>query len=377
MNDGRVRFAVIGHGWRADFYFNLARQLPSRFHCVGAVTRGDRAGRAVESTWAVPTFRTVDDLVAHTDPEVFVTCVPPSANREVIGELVGRGLVTLSETPPAHDLDDLRRTWADVGTSELVQVAEQHPFLPSVAAVRTLIHSGQLGTTSSASVSWTHNYHAMAMLRTVLGPGGERVKVQAVASTWPLREGPDRDGWPEQVETRPTQQVLALLDFGSATGVYDFTGGQWFNPLRVRSLRVQGSLGAVTDRAVIRSVGGSSTARSIIDRRHLGDDGELEGFDLDTLSVDGTIVYRNPYRGARMSDEEIAIATCLEATSRWGRGEGPPPYPLADACQDHLLGLTIHQAARTCQPVVTDPQPWSEHLQGAMAPRTMTREARQ
>lgn len=371
MSGDAIRYAVVGHGWRADFYFALARQLPSRLHCVGAVTRGKDAGRTVELAWSVPTFRTIDDLLAHTDPEVVVTCVPRSANRELVGDLVGRGFVTLSETPPARDVDDLHRLWADVGVRGLVQVAEQHPFLPSVAAVRSLIRSGRLGTTSSAAVSWTHDYHAMAMLRTVLAETGLSVRVQAIASTWPLLEGPDRDGWPTPVEIRPTEQIVALLDFGTATAVYDFTDGQWFNPLRVRTLHVQGSLGSITNRAVVHSVGGSSTARSIIDRRHLGDDGELEGFDLDTLSLDGAIVYRNPYRGARMSDEEIAIATCLEATGRWGRNEGPPPYPLADACQDQLLGLIIHQAARTGQPVVTDSQPWSEHLQGAMPPPAM------
>lgn len=369
-----MSYAVVGHGWRADFYFNLARQLPSRFRCVGAVTRADDAGRLVESAWAVPTFRTLDGLLAQTDPEVVVTCVPRTANREVVVDLVKRGVGVLSETPPAQDSDDLRRLWAVVGASGLVQVAEQHPFLPSVAAVRSIIRSGWLGITSSARVSWTHDYHAMSMLRTVLGTTGIHAKVHAVESTWALLEGPSRDGWPDQPEIRPTKQTVALLDFGDATAVYDFTDGQWFNPLRARSLHVQGSLGAVSDRSIVRSVGGSSTARSTLDRRHLGDDGELEGFDLDTLSLDGTIVYRNTYRGARMSDEEIAIATCLEATGRWRRGKGPPPYSLADACQDHLLGLAVHHAARTGQPVVTEAQPWADHLLGAMPPPAITRE---
>lgn len=368
MSSDCLTYAVVGHGWRADFYFALARRLPALFKCVGAVTRKEEAGLAVESTWGVPSFRSIEDLFAQTQPEVVVTCVPRSANREVVTHLVGRGAATLSETPPAQDVDDLRRLWTDVGASGLVQVAEQHPFLPSVAALRSLISSGRLGTPSSASVSWTHDYHAIAMLRAVLGVSGVPAMVQAVASTWPLLEGPDRAGWPQGVEIKPTQQTLALLDFSGATGVYDFTDGQWFNPLRLRSLHIQGSLGSATNRAMVRNVGGRETARSVIDRRHLGNDGELGGFDLDTLTCEGATIYKNPYQGARLSDEEIAIATCLDATGRWVRGEGPPPYPLADACQDQLLALAIHEAAKFKQPVVTEVQPWAGHLGGAMAP---------
>ena len=94
-------------------------------------------------------------------------------------------------------------------------------------------------------------------------------------------------------------------------------------------------------------------------RRQTGLDGDLEGADLDTVTWAGRTLYRNPYRGARLADEEIAIATLLERTAAWRRGDGRPPYPLAQACQDHLLALAVAESAASGATVTTPVQPWA------------------
>jgi predicted dehydrogenase len=70
------------------------------------------------------------------------------------------------------------------------------------------------------------------------------------------------------------------------------------------------------------------------------------------------VLYRNPFLGLRLMDEEIAIASILTATAAWARDEGPAPYPLAEACQDHLVGLAIEESAVTGAAVETDTEPW-------------------
>ena len=85
--------------------------------------------------------------------------------------------------------------------------------------------------------------------------------------------------------------MSALIDFGEVTGTYDFSDGQWFNPLRPRSLVVRASRGAVADGTVVRNIGGTDVARSTIERRNLGEDGNLEGFDLDSITHEGVVIY--------------------------------------------------------------------------------------
>ena len=91
---------------------------------------------------------------------------------------------------------------------------------------------------------------------------------------------------------------------------------------------------------------------------------DLEGADLDTITWCGRTLYANPYRGTRLSDEEIAVADLLERTLRWRRRETAPPYPLAQGCQDQLLSLAIGEAAVTGLPVTTRAEPWAPGLAG-------------
>ena len=48
----------------------------------------------------------------------------------------------------------------------------------------------------------------------------------------------------------------------------------------------------------------------------------------------------------------------LVATAAWARDEGPAPYPLAEASQDHLVSLAIDEALATGCPVTTVVGPW-------------------
>jgi hypothetical protein len=94
-------------------------------------------------------------------------------------------------------------------------------------------------------------------------------------------------------------------------------------------------------------------------RSQLGHDLNLDGYDTEHLAFDGEVVYRNPFLGLRLMDEEIAIASIMTATAAWARDEGPAPYPLAEACQDHVIALAIDRSAATGTPVVTEPAPWA------------------
>jgi predicted dehydrogenase len=357
---GPVRLGVVGSGWRAEFFARLAGLLPEQLTLVGAAVRRPESAEQVAQRWKVPGYLSPAELIAHQHPDLVVSSVPWPVNPEVIGTLVEAGVPVLAETPPAPDAAGLRALWERVGARGLVQVAEQYLLMPGHAARRELVRLGVIGTPTSVQVSSTHGYHAVSMIRGLTEAGFGPVRVVATRHTAPLLDPLTRDGWTEAEEPGQATTTLATLDFGDGiSGLYDFTDNQWHNRLRARRIVVRGSLGEIVDDAVVRWGGPHTVLRGEIRRSQLGHDLNLDGFDTEHLSFDGEVVWRNPFLGLRLMDEEIAIARLLLDSATWARDAGPAPYPLAEACQDHLVSLAIDQAAESGQPVTTAEEAWS------------------
>jgi hypothetical protein len=53
------------------------------------------------------------------------------------------------------------------------------------------------------------------------------------------------------------------------------------------------------------------------------------------------------------------MATLLERTASWVRGEGPEPYPLAEGAQDQHLALAIEESAESDTTITTSCEAWS------------------
>jgi predicted dehydrogenase len=353
------RFGLVGTGWRADFFLRLAAALPSRFKVAAVATRDPAKGAAIEMAWPVPTVRSTDDLISKYRPDFVVASVNRVATPEVIETCVRQGMPVLAETPPALHRAAMRELWSRLSQPELVQVAEQYPYLPRLQALRALIDAGRLGDVTAAEVSWTHDYHAVAMLRSLLAAGFREATVTAQAFTAPVTESLGRAGWPDRTVLTDVTRTIALLNFGDLLGVYDFTDGQWFHPLMGRRITVRGTSGEVIDDRVTTLLDSRTPVTATLARRQTGIDGDLEGFDLDTIALGFDVLYRNPFQGARLSDEEIAIATMLDRMAGWVRASAAPPYPLAQACQDHVLALAIAEAAKESRPVTVSGEAWA------------------
>ncbi len=346
-----TKFAIVGSGWRAEYFWRLAAALDG-LTCVGVVSRAPK-------DLPVPVHLSLDECLAEARPDFVVTAVPWPVTPALVVALVERGVPVLAETPPAPDLDGLRALWQRVGDTGLVQVAEQYSRMPAHAARIALVRSGVIGQPSRVDISSTHQYHAVSLIRTLLGIGRGRAEVRAVRTTAPLADPISRDGWADPVEIKPATTTIATIAFADGGfGLYDFTDNQWHNQLLTRRLLVRGTTGEVRDQEVVRLAADHTIVRSPIVRRQTGYDLDLDGFDTDHITFGSDVLYRNPFPGQRWNDEEIAIATLLLDTAGWASDGGPGPYPLADGIQDHRIALAIEEAADDGGTIRVDDEPW-------------------
>ena len=298
-------------------------------------------------------------MVASERPDFAVVSVPRSIAPSITRDAVELKLPVLSETPPALDLAGLHDLWGAVGASRMVQVSEQYALMPSNASRLSLARSGAIGKVTSVQVSSTHGYHAVALMRAFLGVGYGAATVNARDFIAPLINPLVRDAWTDDDEPKEARTTIATIDFDGTMGLYDFTTNQWHNQLRSRRILIRGSAGEISTDEVVRLTGPRTIVRTPLIRRQTGYDLDLDGFDTDHISLGDTILYRNPFPGLRLNDEEIAISSMLIAMAAWCRAEGPAPYPLAEACQDHLIALAIDESAATGAPVKTEIAQWA------------------
>lgn len=355
-----VRFGIVGGGWRSEFFLRIAKSLPERFEVAGVVVRDPEKGRAFEQTWGVPTFRTVKAMLDAISLAFVIVSVPRKAAPDVMLELTSRDVAVLCETPPAEKLEDLIALYRQVGGKGRIQVAEQYAFQPNHAGRLAIVRSGKLGQVTQAQVSAAHDYHGISLMRRYLGIGFDNASIRATSFTSPIIEGPGRSGPPAENRIVLSEQVMASFDFGGKYGVYDFTGDQYFSWIRSPRLLVRGERGEINNFNVRYLLDHLTPVHLQLTRQQAGLDGNLEGYYLKSLHCGEQVVYKNATAPARLTDDEIAVAACLERMAVYAAG-GEEFYSLAEACQDHYLALMMQQSLQSGETVMTVTQCWAVH----------------
>ena len=354
-----IKFGIIGGGWRSTFFLQIARQLPERFQIGGLLVRNAEKGQALEAKWGVPAYLTLGELLSVPDLQFVVVSVSWPATPMFLKELAMRNVPALAETPPAPDLEGLISLQPLIKAGAKIQIAEQYQFQPLHAARLALVRSGKLGTITQAQISVAHGYHGMSLMRKFLGITFDRATITARSYISPLLAGRDRDGQlPTQEKIEPSKQVIASLDFGEKLGIYDFTDDQYFSWVRTPRMLIRGERGEINNIQVRYLENFQTPITFELQRQNAGENGNLEGYYLKGILGGNAWIYQNPFVPGRLSDDEIAIASCLEHMAHYVEG-GPEFYSLAEASQDHYLSMMIDQAATTREPVSTFLQPWA------------------
>jgi len=351
-----ITFGIVGGAWRAEFFFRIAQALPERFRILGCVARTEATRSRIERAWGIATFNSIGDLVK-SKPDFVVTSVPRAVSAQVILELAAHDVGVLAETPPAQDLEALTKLWRGLPGNARVQVAEQYQFQPCHAARLALARSGLLGEVSEAQISVAHGYHGVSLIRKFLNIGFERACIRALEFSSPIVAGSTRAGPPQEERKIRTTQTIASLELGGKLALFDFVEDQYFSWIRSHRFLVRGDRGEINNLDVRYLIDFATPMEMQLKRMDAGQTGNLEGYHHKGYIAGGAWWYQNSFAPARLSDDEIAVATCLEAMARYLE-TGVSFYDLAEASQDHYLGILIDRAAKTGTSLESSSQIW-------------------
>lgn len=336
----KIRYAVIGSGWRSLFYGRIAQALPQQFELTALYCRTEEKAARLQQEYGLPaTSREAD--VADSRPDFVVSAVSKQNMAPVVRQWLDRGFGVLSETPAALTREELDTLWRMQQAGARVQVAEQYRFYPYYTAVLRLMDSGLLGEPVSAYLSAMHDYHAAGMLRGLLGLGREEFRVTGNTFRVPVTDTRTRTEVLTEGRVVMKEQRQALFEYESGrTGSYDFMSDQYRSPIRPRTLRLRGTRGELDGREVCWLNQANLPEWDTLDIRQ-DPSGEVLG-----ITFRGRELYAPLFGRCGLPEDETAIARMLVGMKRYME-TGEEIYPLADALEDAYTALLMTSPAVT------------------------------
>ncbi|GHV87039.1 hypothetical protein AGMMS50255_3350 [Spirochaetia bacterium] len=357
--DGRkkIRFGLIGGGFRAEFYLKAAWDLPDLFEVCGVVTHHPERNARLAGLLGIKYYESAEALVQAHEMDFLVVSVRRNQS-DPMEDLVKLGIPILMETPVDYTFEGLNRIY-EICKGKKVQVAEQLHAQPETAARIALAHNRILGTVTQVELAFHHTYHLMDVLRRILDLKFENVEIWAKNFRFPMVEGYTRSGVAAQEKILNEKRQFALLDFGGRLCIYNYEDSQIRSYVRTGHVNIRGERGEINDRTVSWLETNKDFRTYTYERIYSGAQTSMEGFFFRGLMGGGEWLYTNPYPHTYMSDEEIAIATILEEMALYVR-EGIDFCSIPIACQGQYISLMMEKSAVEGKPVVTETQIWAK-----------------
>lgn len=351
----RLRFLIVGSGWRSLFYIRIAKALPERFEVCAMLCRTKEKADLMHEKHQIPVSTSIEEC-RQLKPDFVVVAVTKASISEVTGFWAESGFPVLCETPAALKLEDLRRLWTLRSKKGLkLQVAEQYLHYPTLASRLAVVKSSLLGEPSYMALSLAHGCHGASIIRNFLNTAFETVRIQG--KSYPVtvvetdsRWGPVSDG---ALTTRSRDRLTFEFESGK-TAFYDFCNIQYHSFIRSSHLNIQGPCGELDDFTVRYLAGNQGPLCQKLDIRS----GKKEG-SIETVLLQGQAVYQNPFPGSGLPEDETALAALMDGMEAFIQN-GIEPYPLAEALQDAYLALLMDEALSQPGIVIeSEIQPWA------------------
>lgn len=333
-----IKYGIIGAGWRSEFYLRIAALLPDTFKVSGIYIRNKQKREEFSQKYNAPIFDTLEKLL-QTDYDFIVSCVNKAGICDTVRELACKNIPLLTETPIGTSNKEIDAFLAEIKPDWRVQVAEQFHFQPRNVAIKRVIESGILGEITQVQLSCCHDYHAASLIRFFLNTGDEMPKASSFTLPDTVNRYNSRAGLLSEPEAVTAEEKFAFLKFNDKTALYDFNYEQYFSDIRRSRVLIRGTNGEILNDECTYLKNGlphSFTLR----RNSYGANESLDGFTLVNITAEGRVLYENPFKGARLSDEEIAIATCLLNMKKYLE-TGISFYTLKDAALDSKIFLSV------------------------------------
>lgn len=365
----KIRFIIVGSGWRALYYVRIAKALPQYFELCGMLCRTKEKADMIAAAHNIYTTISMDEC-CKMEPDFVVAAVNKAAIAEVSKEWLDSGFTVLCETPAALELPVLQELW-ESGRKKGVRlaVAEQYTRYPVYEAMLKVLDSNMIGEPYSANVSLAHEYHGASLIRSFLREGMTPFQVTGKTFVFPTTETLSRYERFTDGRIADKKRTMALFEFEDGkVALYDFDSEQYRSPIRNNYVNVKGCRGEMKDGTFYYLNNNNMpecTSLEILQNRFTtqSENPNLhEVTEIEKIVFGKNVVYEPPFGLCGLASDETAIARVMFDTALYARGEKMLDYPLENALQDAYMAILMQEAVMTHKTVRSEVQPWHAPL---------------
>lgn len=332
----KIKFIIVGSGWRSLFYVRIAKALPQYFELCALLCRTEEKANRIAAENGIYTTISEQECI-DMKPDLVVVAVNKASLAEVSMHWMKMGFCVLCETPAAMDSETLEKLLEMERKGAKFVINEQYHRYPVYSSLIKIAQSGLIGEPQYLDISVAHEYHGASLIRAFLNvKPSEKYSVKAVTKSFLTTLTRTRYEEITDGRTEMKNRTIALVEFESGkTALYDFDSEQYRSPIRHNFLRLTGTRGEIYNNTVY-----------YLDENNKPQRADLEvkcDKEITEIGCCGKVLYTPPFGLCGLSEDETAMAVMLFETAKYAKKTGNSPYSLEEAVADAEFRIRMYQ----------------------------------
>ena len=347
---GKIRFIIVGSGWRSLYYVRIAKALKDKFELCAMLCRTEEKAQRMAAENGIYTTVSEQECM-DMKPNLVVVAVNKASLAKVSMHWMQMGFCVLCETPAAMDDETLDRLVELEKKGAKLVINEQYHRYPLYSSLIRIARSGLIGEPQYLDISVAHEYHGASLIREFLDvKPSEPYKVRSVTRGFETTLTKSRYEVITDGRTEVKNRTIAIVEFENGkTALYDFDSEQYRSPIRHNFIRLTGTRGEIYNNSVywLDENNRPQHADLEIKTRTITTDSSnpnLNEFEETTeIGYNGKILYTPPFGLCGLSEDETAMAVMLYETALYAKNKGNSPYSLEKAVADAKFRIRMYQ----------------------------------
>lgn len=366
----KIKFVIVGSGWRARSYVRIAKALPEKFELCAMLCRRQEKADKLEKELGIYTTTSIQEC-REMKPDFVVVVVSKASIAQVSKEWMEYGFTVLCETPASLELPVLQELWQLHKEGKRLVVAEQYTKRPVYGAMLSVVEQRLLGEPDCVNLSLAHEYHGARLMRAFLQEDAG-TPFTVTAKTYAFRTVETLSRYERFTDGRVADKKRTVATFEFADGKvawYDFNSEQYRSPIRKNFVKVQGCKGELVNNKVsfLDDAFMPQQAELIVAEQITKTDDpnpnlqtirEVERITFKQDNGEESMIYEAPFGLRLLKEDDTAIAQLMTEAAEYD--EEKAKAALREALQDCYMAILMRQAAETGEKKVSEPQIWQK-----------------